>query len=284
MSDSLDPFVVYPGFTTLFPCQWRPGNYAQQAESEGFPVAETRSYRNQQLKTACSSCSVLELCLPLGLSGGEIERLDTLIAQRLKVKKGAALYRAGDPLRSLYAVRLGSFKTSVLSIDGREQVTGFQIAGEMLGLDAISSDLHTCDAVALEDSEVCPIHFAHLEKLARELPSLQHNLNKILSREIVRDHDMLMMLGNMSSDERLAAFLLNLSQRLNARGYSSRSFVLKMRREEIGSYLGLRLETICRGIAHLRDQGLVQITGRDVTIENMDGLKQLIVGCHRHPR
>jgi CRP/FNR family transcriptional regulator len=185
-------------------------------------------------------------------------------------------------LRSLYAVRLGSFKTSVLSIDGREQVTGFQIPGEMLGLDAISTDQHTCDAVALEDSEVCPIHFAHLEKLARELPSLQHNLNKILSREIVRDHDMMMMLGNMNSDERLAAFLLNMSQRLNSRGYSSRNFVLKMRREEIGSYLGLRLETVCRGIAHLRDQGLVEITGRDVNIQNMDGLKQLIVGCHRH--
>lgn len=247
-------------------------------------MTETRAYHDQHLKTACSSCSVLELCLPLGLTGGEIERLDTLIVQRSKVKKGVALYRAGDPLRSLYAVRLGSFKTSVLSIDGREQVTGFQIAGEMLGLDAISSDLHTCDAVALEDSEVCPIHFGHLEKLARELPSLQHNLNKILSREIVRDHDMLMMLGNMSSDERLAAFLLNMSQRLNSRGYSSRCFVLKMRREEIGSYLGLRLETICRGIAHLRDLGLVEITGRDVTIQNMDGLKQLIVGCHRHLR
>jgi CRP/FNR family transcriptional regulator len=221
------------------------------------------------------------LCLPLGLSGQEIERLDTLIVQRLKVKKGAALYRTGDPLRSLYAVRIGSFKTSVLSIDGREQVIGFQMPGEMLGLDAISTDLHTCNASALEDSDVCPIHFAHLEKLARELPSLQHNLNKILSREIVRDHDMLMMLGSMNSDERLAAFLLNLSQRLNRRGYSSKSFVLKMRREEIGSYLGLRLETICRGIAHLRDLELVEITGRDVYIRNLEGLKQLIAGCHR---
>ncbi|WP_223547330.1 fumarate/nitrate reduction transcriptional regulator Fnr [Pseudomonas sp. A-B-19] len=247
-------------------------------------MSETRPFQSQYLKSACSNCSVLELCLPLGLTGLEIERLDTLIVQRFKVKKGAALYRAGDPLRSLYAVRIGSFKTSVLSVDGREQVTGFQIPGEMLGLDAISTELHACNAVALEDSEVCPVHFAHLEKLARELPSLQHNLNKILSREIVRDHDMLMMLGNMNSDERLAAFLLNLSQRLNARGYSSSSFVLKMRREEIGSYLGLRLETICRGIAHLRDQGLVEINGRDVNILNMDGLKQLIVGCHRNLR
>ncbi|AZO82525.1 Crp/Fnr family transcriptional regulator [Stutzerimonas stutzeri] len=245
-------------------------------------MSEARPFQNQNLKSACSNCSVLELCLPLGLTGKEIERLDTLIVQRFKVKKGATLYRAGDPLRSLYAVRIGSFKTSVLSVDGREQVTGFQIPGEMLGLDAISTDLHACNAVALEDSEVCPIHFAHLEKLARELPSLQHNLNKILSREIVRDHDMLMMLGNMNSDERLAAFLLNWSQRLNTRGYSSTSFVLKMRREEIGSYLGLRLETICRGIAHLRDQGLVEINGRDVKILNMDGLKQLNVGCHRN--
>ena len=244
-------------------------------------MSEARPFQSQNLKPACSNCSVLELCLPLGLTGLEIERLDALIVQRYKVKKGAALYRPGDPLRSLYAVRIGSFKTSVLSVDGREQVTGFQIPGEMLGLDAISTDLHTCNAVALEDSEVCPVHFAHLEKLARELPSLQHNLNKILSREIVRDHDMLMMLGNMNSDERLAAFLLNLSQRLSTRGYSSSSFVLKMRREEIGSYLGLRLETICRGIAHLRDQGLVEIDGRNVNIQNMDGLKQLVVGCKR---
>lgn len=246
-------------------------------------MSESKPLDSHHLKSACSNCSVLELCLPLGLSDQEIERLDTLIVQRVKVKKGAALYRTDDPLRSLYAVRIGSFKTSVLSIDGREQVTGFQMPGEMLGLDAISSDLHTCNAFALEDSEVCPIHYAHLEKLSRELPSLQHNLNKILSREIVRDHDMLMLLGNMNSDERLAAFLLNLSQRLSMRGYSSKNFVLKMRREEIGSYLGLRLETVCRGIAHLRDQELVEITGRDVKIRNMEGLKQLISGCHRPP-
>ena len=250
------------------------------------PVPETRPLHIQHLKTACSSCSVLELCLPIGLSAPEVERLDTLIVQSFKVKKGAALYRTGDPLLSLYAVRIGSFKTSMLSVDGREQVTGFHIPGEMLGLDAISGDEHACNAFALEDSEVCPIHFAQLEKLAQNLPSLQHNLNRLLSREIVRDHSMLMLMlmGNMNSDERLAAFLLNLSQRLNLRGFSSTDFVLKMRREEIGSYLGLRLETICRGIAHLRDQGLVLVAGREVKILDMDGLKQLVAGCHRPPR
>ena len=244
-------------------------------------MAQSKPLQSHTLKTACSNCSVLELCLPLGLTVSEIQCLDTLIVQRYRVKKGAALYRAGDPLRSLYAVRIDSFKTSLLSVDGREQVTGFQMPGEMLGLDAISTDSHTCNAFALEDSEVCPIHFLQLERLAREMPSLQHNLNKILSREIVRDHDMMMMLGNMNSDERLAAFLLNLSHRLNMRGYSSRSFVLKMRREEIGSYLGLRLETICRGIAHLRDRGLVEVTGRDVRILDMDELKKMVAGCHK---
>jgi len=245
-------------------------------------MPETRPVQVQHLKAACSSCSVLELCLPIGMTGQEIERLDTLIVKRFKVKKDAALYRIGDPLRSLYAVRMGSFKTSMLSIDGREQVTGFHIPGEMLGLDAISAEEHACNAFALEDSEVCPIHFAQLEKLAQNLPSLQHNLNRLLSREIVRDHSMLMLMSNMHSDERLAAFLLNLSERFSIRGYSSRDFVLKMRREEIGSYLGLRLETICRGIAHLREQGLVEIAGRDVKIQNMEGLKRLVAGCNRH--
>ncbi|MGE8176816.1 fumarate/nitrate reduction transcriptional regulator Fnr [Pseudomonas fluorescens] len=246
-----------------------------------MPPYDLRPLHPHYLKAACANCSVLELCLPIGLTDQEVERLDTLIIQRVKVKKGAALYRTGDSLRSLYAVRIGSFKTTVLSLDGREQVTGFQIPGEMLGLDAISEEQHTCNAFALEDSEVCPIHFAQLEKLSRELPTLQHNLNKLLSREIVRDHDMLMLMGKMNSDERLAAFLLNLSQRLSLRGYSSREFVLKMRREEIGSYLGLRLETICRGIAHLRDQALVEISGRNVTILDMDRLKHLVTGCHR---
>lgn len=239
-------------------------------------------YLINRLTVSCSKCTVLELCLPLGVTNEEAERLDKLIAQRFKVKKGAALYRTGDPLRSLYAVRIGSFKTNALSIDGREQVTGFQMPGETLGLDAISTDVHSCNAFALEDSEVCPIPFAQLERLARELPSLQHNLNKILSREIVRDHDMLMLLGNMNANERLAAFLLNLSQRLSMRGYSPREFVLKMRREEIASYLGLRLETVCRGLAHLREQDLVIVAGRDVKILNMEGLKQLVAGCNRH--
>ena len=236
------------------------------------------------LKVTCSNCSLRELCLPVGLNRDEMAQLDAVIRQSRRFKRGEYLFRSGEGFRSLYAVRTGYFKTCVSSQDGREQVTGFHMSGELMGLDGISSNTHGCDAIALEDSEVCPIHFAHLENLARNLPSLQHNLSRLLSREIVRDHTLLMLMGNMNSDERLAAFLLNLSQRLSSRGYSAKEFVLKMRREEIGSYLGLRLETICRGIAHLRDQELVEISGRDVRIQNMDGLKQLVAGCHRSPR
>jgi len=233
------------------------------------------------LKTECSSCSVRQLCLPMGLDVSEVDRLSTLIPQRIKVKKGSALYHAGDPLRSLYAVHSGFFKTTANSEDGREQLTGFHMPGELLGIDAISNDRHMCNAVALEDSEVCPIHFSQLEKLSQELPSIQHNLNKLLSSEIVRDHEMLLMLGNFNADERMAAFLLNLSKRMATRGYSPKAFVLRMTRDDIGSYLGLRLETVCRSIARLRELNLVRISGRAVEILDFSALQVLISGCSR---
>lgn len=245
-------------------------------------MSELREFQDIYPKATCANCGMSDLCISSGLTGPELDRLNALIAQRIKVKKGDALYRMGEPLRSIYAVRIGSFKTSLVSVNGYEQVTGFQMPGEVLGLDAISTNQHVCNAFGLEDSEVCPINFTQLEKLARDLPTLQHNLNKLLSRQIVHDHRMLMLISRMSSDARLAAFLLDLSRRLNVRGYSARQFVLKMSREEISIYLGLRLETISRCIAHLRDQGLLEISGRNVKILDMEGLKNLTAGCHEN--
>lgn len=236
------------------------------------------------IKRNCTSCGVQELCLSAGMDPVDTARLSTIVPQRLKVRKGATLYRAGDPLRSLYAVHVGFFKTTLSSEDGREQVTDFHMGGELMGGDAISNSIHLCNAVALEDSEVCPVHFSQLEKLSRELPSLQHNLNRILSQEIVRSHEMLMLMGNLSAEERMAAFLLNLSTRMGTRGYSPTAFVLRMTREDIGSYLGLRLETICRAIAVLRDNSIVNISGRTVEILNLSRLKQLINGGHHSRR
>ena len=148
------------------------------------------------IKTACSNCNLRELCLPLGLSDDELERLDDLVSNRRRLKRGDLLYSSGAPFDAIYAIRSGFFKTDVLIEDGREQVTGFQMAGELLGLDGISSEHHTCNAVALEDSEVCAIPFSRLESLSREIHTLQHHFHKVMSREIVRDHGVMMLLGS----------------------------------------------------------------------------------------
>ncbi|MCO8165990.1 cyclic nucleotide-binding domain-containing protein [Pseudomonas sp. 21LCFQ02] len=228
---------------------------------------------------SCANCRVRELCLLVGLDTADARRLDLIIPQRMKVKKGAVLFHLGDPMHYLYAIHHGFFKTTFCSEDGREQLTGFQMPGELLGIDAISSGDYACDAIALEDSEVCPIRFTQLERLARELPSLQHNLNRTLSQELVRDHEVLMWMGNLKAQERLGAFLLDLATRMQRRGYSPHAFVLRMTREDIGAYLGLRLETVCRAIAYLRNNDIVRISGRAVEIVSQERLKALVSGC-----
>ncbi|MDE2400505.1 MAG: fumarate/nitrate reduction transcriptional regulator Fnr [Burkholderiales bacterium] len=230
----------------------------------------------ETLKVACSSCNLRELCLPVGLSADQLPRLDDMVTNRKSVKRGEALFHAGDAFQSLFAVRTGFFKTRVSSEDGRDQVTGFQMAGELLGLDGISSDRHSCDAVALEDSQVCVIPFSQLEELSREFSDLQHQFHKIMSREIVRDHGVMLLLGSMRAEERLAAFLLNLTQRLHARGFSGSSLILRMTREEIGSYLGLKLETVSRSFSKFQEEGYLEVKQRDIRITNEEGLRALV--------
>jgi CRP/FNR family transcriptional regulator, anaerobic regulatory protein len=229
-----------------------------------------------RLQLACSSCSLRELCLPAGLNVREMERVDLLVNRRRKLKRSEHLYRSGAPLAALYAIRSGFMKSCVLHDDGREQVAGFHMMGELLGMDAISSGHHMCDTVALEDSEVCEIPFPYLEQLSRELPSLQQQLHRIMSREIVRDYGVMLLLGSMKAEERLAAFLLNLSQRFSARGYSANEFNLRMTREEIGSYLGLKLETISRVFSRFQQDGLIDVRHKHVRIRNPEALRRLL--------
>ncbi|HJW26100.1 MAG TPA: fumarate/nitrate reduction transcriptional regulator Fnr [Rhodocyclaceae bacterium] len=228
------------------------------------------------IKTACSNCNLRELCLPLGLSDEEMHRLDDLVSTRKRIKRGDYLYRAGQEFDSIYAIRSGFFKTDVLLEDGRDQVTGFQMAGELLGLDGISAERHTCNAIALEDSEVCAIPFPRLQSLSREIVTLQHHFHKVMSREIVRDHGVMMLLGTMRAEERLAAFLLNLSQRFTARGFSPAEFYLRMTREEIGSYLGLKLETVSRAFSRFQEEGLIAVQQKHIRILDIPGLKRLM--------
>lgn len=204
-----------------------------------------------------------------------MERLDNLIQHRPAIHRNGFLYQADTPFTSLYAIRRGFFKTLVLTRDGREQVTGFHMPGDIMGIDAISSNHHTCFAVALEDSEVCEIPFTRLEDLTRQLPTLQRHLHCVMSREVVHDQGMMMMLGNMNAEERLAAFLVYFSMRYQARGYAPDRFHLAMTRSEIGSFMGMKLETVSRTFSKLQAKGLIRVDRKQVDILEMDTLRQL---------
>jgi CRP/FNR family transcriptional regulator len=231
-----------------------------------------------ELKAACASCNLRELCLPVSLCDADLEQLDDMVSTRRTVRRGDTLFRTGDAFDAVYAVRTGFFKTRVSSLDGRDQVTGFQMAGELLGLDGISTDQHTCDAVALEDSQVCVIPYAQLESLSREFGALQRQFHRIMSREIVRDHGVMLLLGSMRAEERLATFLLNLTQRLEARGFSPSALVLRMTREEIGTYLGLKLETVSRCFSKFQSDGILQVRQRQIRVLDPEALRQMISG------
>jgi CRP/FNR family transcriptional regulator len=228
------------------------------------------------LQTTCPQCHMRHLCWPQGLSVEELARLEVLVSHHRKIKRGDHLYHAGDHFNAIYTVHAGFFKTDVLLPDGRDQVTGFQMAGEMLGLDGIGTDIHTCNAVALEDSEVCFIPFNRLEGMLSEIRSLQSHFHKLMSREIVRDHGVMMLLGTMRAEERVAAFLINLSQRFLSRGFSPAEFNLRMTREEIGSYLGLKLETVSRAFSRFAENGLISVQQRNIRILDTEGLKRIL--------
>lgn len=230
----------------------------------------------ETIKVACSNCNLRELCMPVGLSPAELRRVDELVASRRSIKRGGTLFHAGESFSALYAVRIGFFKTSLTTEDGRDQVTGFQMAGEIIGLDGIVNDRHTCDATALEDAEVCVMPFDRIEDISREVGALQKHVHRIMSREIVREHGVMLLLGSMRAEERLAAFLLNLVQRLQARGFSRSELILRMTREEIGSYLGMKLETVSRTFSRFADEGIIEVKQRHIHILDGEALKLLV--------
>lgn len=233
------------------------------------------SSKLKTVKASCQTCRLRDLCLPIGLAPDEIGKLDKLINRRQRVRTGQHIFRAGKPLHFLYAVRSGFFKAYEVSNDGIEQINGFYLGGELLGLDAIGSGSHQCSAVALDDGEVCEIPFDALETLVREIPTLQRQFHRILSREITADHSIMKLLGSMSAEQKLAVFLTSLSARFNMLGYSPTSLFLKMSREEIGNYLGLTLETVSRTFRKLQDDGLLDVQRRHIQIRDLKALQQM---------
>lgn len=241
-------------------------------------ASSTPSFTTSGLKAACATCNLRELCMPVGLASEDLTQLESLISARRRLAKGEALFRSGNRFTSLYALRFGFVKSQINSPDGREQVTGFHMAGEIVGLDGISADVHTCDVIALEDTEVCVIAYERVEEVAHLVPMLRQHFHKVMSREIVRDQGVMLLLGSMHAEERLAAFLLNLSQRFEARGYSRTEFVLRMTRAEIGSYLGLKLETISRALSRFAADGLMEVNQKHIRIMDPTGLRAIVDG------
>lgn len=240
-----------------------------QGMGKGVPITVS------SISSSCADCSMQELCLPAPVSDEDLTRLETIMSKRTRVARGEALYRAGDVFSSLFAIRLGHFKTVYSESALNRQIMGFPMSGEILGMEGISAARHKCSAIALEDSEVCEIPYARLESLLTEMPSLQMHFHRMLSREIHREHEIMLLLGSMSAEQRVAAFLINLARRYEARGYSSTNFLLRMTREEIGNYLGLTIESVSRVFSRFKKNGWIEGSPRDVKILDRKALETL---------
>ena len=228
-----------------------------------------------QAKVACKDCNLFQLCLPVGIDAGELEELDSIIKRRRPIKRGEHLFHVGSPFQAIYAVRSGSIRTYTPTEDGHEQVTGFHLPGELLGLDAIHLKHHPCAAKALETTSICEIPFDRLEELSTHLPSLQHQLLTVMSKEILHDQSLLMLLGKKSAEERLAALLLSLSERYQRRGFSPTDFYLSMSRNDIGNYLGLAVETVSRLFTRFQDDGVLIVQRKHICIQDLPQLRTI---------
>lgn len=217
------------------------------------------------------------LCLPSGLHSEDIRQLDGLILDRRLLRRGDHLYRAGEPFQSFYALRSGFFKTYVKGADGRSQVTGISMPGDVVALDGLETESHRVNVKALDHGEACVIPYAHFESRSIRAPVLQRQLQKLMSREIVRAHE-LVTLTRMRVDARVARFLLALSDKFAARGYSATAFRLRMTRDEIGSYLGMKLETLSRVLSRFQDRGLIEVRTRSFVIVESEKLAALVPG------
>jgi CRP/FNR family transcriptional regulator len=225
---------------------------------------------------SCSNCCLRHVCLPCGLGDGDVGQVDELTRVKRRVAKGAVLFRAGDRFETLYAVRSGSFKTVCISRNGQEKVVGLHLPGEVMGLEAISRRKQGYDAIALEDSEVCVIPYARLTELALRVPDLQHQLLRLVSGDISRDEGLMLLMGGMDAGQRIAALLLSLSKRYQKLGYSPTRFSVRMSREEIGSYLGLTLETVSRLFSRFQRDGVIAARQREVELKDTQALRALV--------
>jgi CRP/FNR family transcriptional regulator, anaerobic regulatory protein len=234
-----------------------------------------------RLRRSCADCSLRELCLPAGVDREDLGRLDTMVQRKRPLQRGESLFRAGDPLRSVYVASDGAFKTVVVNEAGEEHVLGFHLPGELFGLDAIGSGKHRCEAIALGEASVCELPFASLSTVASQLPSLQRQLLRVMGQSADRDHDHVDVLSRRQASERIALFLHGLGERYQRIGQPGDDFQLPMSRDEIARYLGLALETVSRGFSRLHEDGVIAVRGRRVRILDAPALQAVAHGCEQ---
>ena len=242
-------------------------------------TAQATSCSHGFIQASCSDCNLKGLCLPIAMDVQDIDKLDSIIQRNRPIQGSDHIYRTGDNFSSIYAVRSGSIKTYLVNDDGVEQVTGFYLPGEVLGFDGIGSNLHTCNVVALETSSVCEIPFNRLEELSRQVPILQRHFFQLMSRQIETDHQMMLTLSKKNADGRISTLLLSLSKRYSRRNLSANAMHLPMSRMDIGNFLGLTIETVSRTFSRLQKEGVINVDGREIHINDHERLNEL---CHNH--
>jgi CRP/FNR family transcriptional regulator, anaerobic regulatory protein len=231
------------------------------------------------LKVSCKECNLRELCFPHGMSDAELSSMEAVVDQPKPLHKNDFLYRDGDNSRAIYAVRSGCVKTMTESANGDEQIVGFHLPGELLGLDGFADGVHTCNALALETSSVCELPLNQLENLCHVLPGLQRQMRRIMGKEVNSDHKLLLLLGKMTAEERLASFLLSLSSRMEERHWKDNEFNLSMPRQDIANYLGMAVETVSRLFATFQNEKIIDVDRRHITILDMQRLKAIVGEC-----
>ena len=244
-------------------------------DNSKIQAIKTHSFR----ETTCQSCTLRSLCLPLSLTNKDLEQLDAIIARGRPFKKGETLFRQGEGFGSLFSLRSGCVKTYSVTDSGEEQITGFYLPGEIIGLSGIDTGIYPINAVAIETTTVCEVPYQKFEQLTDQITELKRQLIHTMSKTIRQDMQMMMLLSQKDAEARIANFLLDLSSRIQRRGYAADFIYLGMSRNEIANYLGLAVETVSRIFSRLQKAGAIQVNGRAVEIISEEMLSKAAGSC-----
>nr|VFK42456.1 MAG: CRP/FNR family transcriptional regulator, anaerobic regulatory protein [Candidatus Kentron sp. TC]VFK43220.1 MAG: CRP/FNR family transcriptional regulator, anaerobic regulatory protein [Candidatus Kentron sp. TC]VFK56885.1 MAG: CRP/FNR family transcriptional regulator, anaerobic regulatory protein [Candidatus Kentron sp. TC] len=231
--------------------------------------------------TSCEECTLSSLCITHGADNTTRAQLKAVILHPTPFQAGDHLYRVGNRLRALYIVKSGFIKVYVSTTYGEEQILGFHLPGELVGLDALGTNAHRCEAVALDTSRVCELPAAKLTEVCRLSPQTRRQFNRLMGRQLSNIQEMLLLLGKKSAEGRVAAFLLNMSMRFKERGLSEYEIHLSMSRHDIANYLGLAVETVSRVFSRFQEEELLKVRSRDIQIRDSARLRELVSGTLR---